>query len=211
MRPLLSRVNILLTFLGLENATFNELIEMDKNYLNRIILRRKILSDHQEIALQADPTIKPAVDELYIYLTGTYLPIRYPTMFRLTSPPSVDSPTHLYNLVTKQPLPLTPPPEPTRALEILGENLDEDFLLLLPTEGGDQYVLRGYVVCFPSGFNTKEKFGLMLRDIHGPVPGYKEKLEKSMDRFFERLEVGKIVKRSNVSARDSKSRVTSVS
>jgi hypothetical protein len=40
---------------------------------------------------------------------------------------------------------------------------------------------------------------MKLRDIHGPVPGYKEKLEKSMDRFFEKLEVGRVVRRSNVS------------
>jgi hypothetical protein len=32
------------------------------------------------------------------------------------------------------------------------------------------------------------------------VPGYKEKLEKSMDRFFEKLEVGKCVRRVNVSS-----------
>jgi hypothetical protein len=59
--------------------------------------------------------------------------------------------------------------------------------------------LQGYVTCFPAGFNTKEKFGLKLRDIHKPVPGYKEKLELSMDRTFDRLEVGKVIKRSNVS------------
>ncbi len=56
------------------------------------------------------------------------------------------------------------------------------------------------MTCFPAGFNTKEKLGMKLRDIHGPVPGYKQKLERSMDRFFEKLEVGKVVQRSNVSS-----------
>lgn len=173
---------------------------MDKNYLSRIILRRKILSEHPDIALHAnDPIIAPALSELYTYLTGSYLPVRYPSMFRLTSLPSANSPTHLYNIVTKQPLPLTPPTNPIRTLELLGANLDEDFLILLPSDDGDGYMLQGYVVCFPAGFNPKEKFGLKLRDIHKPVPGYKEKLEVSMDRFFEKLEVGKIVKRHNVS------------
>ncbi len=59
--------------------------------------------------------------------------------------------------------------------------------------------------CFPSGFDTSRKFGLKLREIHGPVPGYREKLEGSMDRYFERLEVGKFVMRVNVSISFSRS------
>lgn len=43
----------------------------------------------------------------------------------------------------------------------------------------------------------REKASLKLRDIHAPVPGYKEKLELSMDRYFANLPVGKIVKRAN--------------
>jgi hypothetical protein len=183
---------------GLETVTFNDMIEMDKNYLSRMLLRKRIISEHPEMVIQAQSVIIPAVNELYTYLLGTYLPCRYPTMFKLTSPSHMDSPTSLYNTVTKQTLSLLPSPDPLRSLEILGENLDEDFLLMLPSEDNDQYVLRGYVLCFPSGFNTKEKLGLKLREIHTPVPGYKEKLERSMDRFFDRLEPGKIVRRSNV-------------
>jgi hypothetical protein len=38
---------------------------------------------------------------------------------------------------------------------------------------------------------------MKLREIHAPVPGYKEKLERSMDRYFANLPAGKIVKRAN--------------
>lgn len=69
---------------------------------------------------------------------------------------------------------------------------------MLPSEDGDGYRLKAFVACFPAGFDTKEKFGLKVRDIHGPVPGYKNKLERSMDRFFERLEIGRVVRRANV-------------
>ena len=104
----------------------------------------------------------------------------------------------LLNHVTSEFIPLTSPSDPIQALEVLGGNIDDDFLLLLPSDDGDGYMLKGFITCFPSGFNTKEKFGLKLRDIHKPVPGYKDKLEKSMDRFFDRIEVGKIVLRTNV-------------
>jgi len=165
---------------------------MDKNYLSRMQLRKQIMRDRHEIAIQASQAIKPAIDELYTWLMNAYLPTRFPTMFTFGD-------NHLRNLATSESLPLRPPTDPIRTFELLGGNLDDDFLLLLPSKDGDQYELKGFVTCFPAGFNTKEKFGMKLREIHTPVPGYKEKLEKSMDRFFEKLEVGRVVKRSNVS------------
>lgn len=179
-------------YVALTNSTISELVEMDKTYLTRLALRKQIMQDHHSIVLQADPSISPAVNELYTWLFSVYLPTRFPTMFSLGT-------SNLLNHATSESIPLTPPSDPIKALEILGGNIDDDFLFLLPSEDGDGYVLKGFVTCFPSGFNTKEKFGLKLRDIHKPVPGYKEKLEKSMDRFFDKLEVGKVVLRANVS------------
>lgn len=90
-----------------------------------------------------------------------------------------------------------------KALEILGKTIDEDFLILLPTQSPNKfpedqkYHLSAYITCYPSGFNPAQKLGLQLSSIHSPVPGYSEKLEQSMDRFFARIEVGKFVKRVN--------------
>ncbi|KAH8657541.1 hypothetical protein BGZ60DRAFT_545170 [Tricladium varicosporioides] len=175
---------------GLSNSNLSELIEVDHTYLSRLETRKQILKDHHDIAIQASPAIKPATDELYIWLTGTYLPTRFPTMFSRSD-------SGVINRATGLTLPIEPPVDPVHTFKILGENIDNDFLLLLPSEDGDGYVLKGYVTCFPAGFNTKDKFEKKLRDIHEPVPGYKEKLEKSMDRFFDKLEIGKVVMRSN--------------
>ncbi|KAL2072619.1 hypothetical protein VTL71DRAFT_11962 [Oculimacula yallundae] len=175
---------------GLSSSTFSELVEMDRNYLDRLEIRKQIMQEHREIAIQANSEVKPAVDELYTWLVNDYLPVRYPTMFSIT-------PLGLLNKVTSTHISLQPLPDPVKTFETLGENLDEDMLILLPSDDGDGYMLKGYVGCFPAGFNTKEKLGLKLRDIHTPVPGYKQKLELSMDRFFDRLEVGKVVKRAN--------------
>jgi hypothetical protein len=165
---------------------------MDKNYLQRVHLRRSIMEEHTGATLLADPRAKPAVDELYTWLVRTYLPTRFPSMFNLSS-------ESLQNLVTKESISLEPPMEPIAALRTLGSHLDEDFLILLPSLDGDGYVLNASVACFPAGFDTREKFGKKLREIHVPVPGYKEKLERSMDKFFDKLEVGKVVRRANVS------------
>ncbi|KAG5287455.1 DUF3445 superfamily domain-containing protein [Histoplasma capsulatum G186AR] len=68
-----------------------------------------------------------------------------------------------------------------------------------PSDSSDDvmYVLEAYAACFPSGFDTREKLGKPLAEIHELVPGYKQKLEKSMDRFFHKLPAGKYVKRVN--------------
>jgi hypothetical protein len=97
------------------------------------------MKDYHPIVLQAAPSIKPAVDELYTWLISTYLPTRFPKMFTLST-------SMLLNLATAESIPLTPPSDPICALEILGGNIDDDFLLLLPSDDGDGYVLKG--VCF---------------------------------------------------------------
>jgi hypothetical protein len=78
------------------------------------------------------------------------------------------------------------------ALRVLGENVDGEWLVMLPCQeqaqnkvgdgiggGGEkgetQYRLEAFVNCFPSGFNTRAKLGMLLDEIHGPVPGYKDK------------------------------------
>jgi len=115
----------------------------------------------------------------------------------------------LRNTVTGELLPLEAK-DAEVALEIMGRNIDTEFLFLLPSssssstttassESSNQptYYLVSYINTSPAGFSTRSKLGLSLSAIHGPVPGYGAKLEKSMDRFFARLPVGKVVKRVN--------------
>lgn len=182
---------------GIQDGAASELIEMDKNYLERIKLRKQIMTQNPETTLAAESCVKPAVDEFYTWLVGTYLPTRFPRMFQLqlTSPKI----GFLHNLANDEMLPLTPETNPLDTLRIMGGLVDDDFLFLLPSEDGDGYTLKGFVTCFPNGFNTAKKLNLKLRDIHTPVPEYKQKLERSMDRFFDKLQVGRFIKRANVS------------
>ncbi|PQE27970.1 HRQ family 2 protein [Rutstroemia sp. NJR-2017a WRK4] len=177
--------------MGLQSSTPSELIEMDKTYLTRLALRKEVIASHRRTVLQALPPSYAAIEELYAYLLTTYLPTRFPTMYSLSSDESA-----LLNKSTSQYLTLSPK-SPFESLQTLGENIDTDFLFLVPSSDGDGYILGGFICCFPSGFDTEALLGKKIRDIHGPVPGYKEKLEKSMYRSFDRLEVGKVVKRVN--------------
>lgn len=198
---------------------------MDKTYKGRIETRRGLLnSQYRENVLSVnndnDPRVRDAVSELYTYIMGTYLPGRYPRMFKLhTAKYESGTSSVLENTVTGEILPtvVSPNKSTAGALETLGTIVDEDILVLLPEEqdtktsqdDGDstttttnttnttKYILEAFIACFPSGFDPATKLGKRLNRIHDPVPGYPEKLEKSMDRFFSKLEVGKYVKRSN--------------
>ncbi|KAF2644836.1 hypothetical protein P280DRAFT_487347 [Massarina eburnea CBS 473.64] len=180
--------------MAIENITANDLIVMDKTYSSRIALRRQLIRDHLSEVLAWNPISTPAVVELYTYLTATYLPHRFPTLYTLHE-------KGLLNHITGELLPICPS-STEQALRILGENIDDEFLFLLPAqsespEENGKYRLEAFITCFPSGFSTRQKLGLKLADIHTPVPGYAARLEKSMDRFFATLPVGKMVKRQN--------------
>lgn len=82
---------------------------------------------------------------------------------------------------------------------IIGRQVEEDFLFLLPSAPEEQLVAEAYIACFPAGFAWTAERGQTLAEIHQPVPNYKENLQLSMGRFLRRLEPGKFVKRLNVS------------
>ncbi|KAH6616506.1 hypothetical protein C7974DRAFT_379402 [Boeremia exigua] len=174
-----------------ENITLSNLLAMDNTYASRLALRRSLVATHRPEIIAANPRAAPAITELYAWLTQTYLPTRHPSLYTLT-------PSGLRNHTTSTTLPLAPTPD--AALEHLATNIDTDFLLLLPSSApadAGKYRLEAFATCFPSGFRTASKLGLLLADIHGPVPHYRAKLELSMDRFFAALPVGKIVRRWN--------------
>lgn len=176
----------------------------DSNYENRIKYRKQIISDHPDtaICIANEERIRPAVIELYKYLLATYLPKRFPELFKLHFASfNTGSQFMFENVMTNEVYPTVPTSVTTTysLLRTLGKVIDEDFLFLLPQEDSEdpKYVLEALVCVCPSGWDPKEKIGKPLASIHSPVPGYKDKLEGSMDRYFKALEVGKYVKRSN--------------
>jgi hypothetical protein len=88
-----------------------ELIEMDKNYLDRINLRKRIMAEAAETALAANPAVKPAVDEFYHWLLWKYLPTRFPRSFQLRIVSQPGAPC-LFNLANGDQSPLMPPSSP---------------------------------------------------------------------------------------------------
>ncbi|KAF7547461.1 hypothetical protein G7046_g9000 [Stylonectria norvegica] len=177
--------------MGLRRTTINTITRMDQQYVERIEERKKILAQYPGALGCVDSGVA-MVHELYTFLLAHYLPKRYPTMFKLDKQSST-----LQNLVLDEKIPLEPPEDIIAALKIIALSVDEDFLMLLPSPDGDGYSLQAFVWMYPVGFDPAEKLGIKLRDAHGPVPGYKQHLELSMDRYFDRLTPGRVMDRVN--------------
>ena len=187
------------------------MIHIDRNFHERIQLRKEIISDFPASAVHASKACKPAIDEIYTFLVTHYLPIRFPNIFRIVStnictkllPSNQLEGSGLLNTITGVTYSLQPSPSCAKTtLKSLATLVDEDFMFLLPSPDGDGYSLQGYLMCFSSGFSSAEggnMLGTKLRDLHGEVPGYKEKLESKMDRWISKLKAGRYWKRANVS------------
>ncbi|KKF96758.1 Geranylgeranyl transferase type-1 subunit beta [Ceratocystis platani] len=186
--------------MAIERDSPSNLICMDREYAERIAIRKAIIEEFPEKSHGYMPEGVDSIHEIYSYLTETYLPTRYPTIFFV-----VDG--RFKNAATGQSYPifshinLTHEKgailfDPRAILRALGEIVQEDLFLLKQDPENGPHRLVAFVCCCPSGFDPSEKLGLSLRDIHAPVPSY-DKIGASMERFFSRLETGKNVKRTN--------------
>lgn len=204
--------------MALQRCDPSTLVVMDSTYLERINLRRQLMKTHREVTLGANAIATSAVAQLYDWLMPVYLPTRFPDMFQLRR-------SQLYAKVTDETFPafydivaqnvsretaaasahdpaIAAATTAEEALRTLSSIIDMEFAILLPRrpQSNDErigYVLEADALVSPNGFNTRFKLSLPLAAIHGPVRGYAKKLEKSMDRYFERLKVGKWVQLSN--------------
>lgn len=177
--------------MAVQNSAPADLIVMDHNYEDRVLERRQLMAQNQSVVVGAIPQGRESVEELYSFLLSVYLPQRFPTMFSLSD----DGKTFI-NAITGASFPTLAPDDSVQALKNLGETVEDDMFLLHETEQSHRSV--AYVCCYCSGFDPSQKLDKLLPEIHKPVPSY-EKIGPSMERYFRKLEVGKNVKRVNVS------------
>ncbi|KAI0130407.1 hypothetical protein BJ170DRAFT_314229 [Xylariales sp. AK1849] len=179
--------------MGVKKTDINWITRMDQQYAERIEERRKILEQYPGALGCIDRA--PAADtvnELYIFIFTHYLPKRYPSIFRINTKTATCN-----NMILNEKYPLTPPADPMVTLRHLALAVDEDFLMLLPSPDGDGYSLQAFTWLYPVGFDPQDKLGKTLAELHGPVPSYREHLQKSMDRYFGRVAPGTVVNRVN--------------
>jgi hypothetical protein len=85
-------------------------------------------------------------------------------------------------------------------LERAARLVQEDLCLMEPGPSG--WCLTAGAVCFPTRWSLRPMLGRPMTSIHERVPGYREALDRSANRFFDGMKAGSVFRRSNWSLMD---------
>lgn len=201
--------------MGIRSLDFSEWLLIEDTYLDRIAEKQKIVTnnhpaypsdkDLKASTVFSSPEGEPALRELYDMVIN-YMCQKYPMYFVSNTDGSI------LNKITGESVPSTATDveDPETLLLTLSRTIEEDFIILLKDETkkdeeyGLEYYFKAGVFAFAAGFDPKDKFNQPLTSIHGPIPGYEQKLKTSMNRFFDRIQPGNFVTRSNFSIQTHK-------
>jgi dimethylamine monooxygenase subunit A len=177
--------------MGLQPLPLEAWIEIDDAFAAQLSTKRTLADTRHGEVFQALPEAKPASEET-LRLLLQHLRQHHPDHFEFAG-------GELRNLLTGERWDI----EHSRLhpLDQAGRLVQEDFCILQPD--GENYRLTAGAVCFPSNWRLADKIGHTLADVHGPVPGYADRLEKPVDRFFKNLSADAIVWRANWAIHDS--------
>jgi hypothetical protein len=70
----------------------------------------------------------------------------------------------------------------TDPLQVILNNIPEDFCIMLREPTSGYYFFRAGVICSSLGWDLGTKMGMQLHEIHAPIPDY-HKMQLSMDRY----------------------------
>ncbi|PLN78030.1 hypothetical protein BDW42DRAFT_202315 [Aspergillus taichungensis] len=161
-------------------------IELENTYKSRIAQRNALYAKYGTAVVGYLPGSELACKEL-MEMVLQFVCARYPKYFSL-----VDNMVfHNRILGTEQDVRSRHP------LEILIQNIPEDFAIMMRDEKTGFYFLRAGVICSALGWNIGTKIGLQLHEIHAPIPDYREKMQFSMDRFFTKMPTEKPIQRGS--------------
>lgn len=151
-------------------------VELERNYLPTMAARKSLLALHPTRITFHQPAADLAAREL-MEMVLTFLAIRYPQHFRLSSSCTIFHNNLLgttTNLLTTHPM------------TVLFDNVPEDYCVMLRNPSDGFYYLRAAVTCSSVGWNIGQHRDKPLRDIHTHVPDY-SKMAMSMDRWFSKV------------------------
>ncbi len=175
--------------MGLQPLPAAQWIEIGEDYAAQLAAKRDLFAARHGDVVQVLPEAKAAAEEA-LQLLLDHLRAHHADRFAFAG-------DKLRNAVTGEQWDLAQ--SSLHPLEQAGRICQEDFCILQPDDktGGEIYRLTAGAVCFPSNWRLADKIGKKLVDVHGPVPGYAEKLSGPVDRVFKNLATDTIMVRAN--------------
>ncbi|KAI9728883.1 MAG: hypothetical protein M1834_007141 [Cirrosporium novae-zelandiae] len=176
--------------MGLRSLPWDQWIELDNHFLKYHAQKTERLASRGDKCYGTAPEAFDGAIELLEELTS-YLPQRYPTLFRETA-------VGMNNLVTGEQFNILERPLIEDPMAMAARMVQDDLAIMFEKPDGQYYLLAG-AICLAGFWRLRDKFGMPLSEIHtsGEVPGYKEKLEKGMMNFFRRVRPDGPVVRNN--------------
>lgn len=170
-------------------------LELESTYIDRLAQRKALYAQHTKKVIDIRPGSSSSDDALateracveILHMAISFLCARYPNHFIYSSRTG-----KLHNKILQRIFDVPFVGDSwgeggVRALEVLLDNVPEDFLITLPNAQTGIYHMRAGVSCSAVGWTMQDKIGKPLSEIHGPVPDYKEKMEFSMDRCAQSM------------------------
>ncbi len=146
-------------------------LQVDEHRTHELALRNRLIDEQPSIVCRSVPGTERAAEEVR-GLVDTFL--------------------------SANKLPATQRVEGEDPLVAAGREVQEDLVIMAQhTDGG--WYLDAAVLCFPSLWSLQQKIGRHIADVHGVVPHYDTDLSDRVDRFFDRLAIGRVVWRRNLS------------
>ncbi|MGH7154665.1 MAG: heme-dependent oxidative N-demethylase family protein [Acetobacteraceae bacterium] len=176
--------------MGLTACPWSDWLEIDERYTDEMALRRDLLVERRTEVTASVPGSESAARETLDTLAA-HLPAQYPGWFLR------DGDT-LHNRLTGETWNIAVPA--CDPLELAARLVQEDLCIIQPQ--GDGPLLTAGVVCFPTRWRLLDKIGRKLVAVHDPVPFYREKLARPVDRFMAMVKPGHIAARLNWSILD---------
>ncbi|KAL8967408.1 MAG: hypothetical protein Q9197_005447, partial [Variospora fuerteventurae] len=165
-------------------------LELERDFAKSIKDRKELFATRGKMMLDYLPGSELACKEL-MEMALQFLCARYPQYFSLSY--SNDKGYVFHNGILKNETVIGD----MHPLHVLLENVPEDFAVMVRNPEDGYYYLRGGVLCSSLGWSLGSKLGMQLKEIHGPIPDYKEKMEFSMDRYFSKFPTARPIQRGS--------------
>lgn len=164
-------------------------IEITSSYLNEIQLKRELIRQYPDRCYQSLPHTMKGQWEI-VELVIEHLQNVYPNWFQIekenenwTFHNKLLDEKHIFRFGDGTSIPCEP-------LDFIGRHVQED-LIYMKQRDGDLYLEAGQL-CFPANWSLAFDLGMSFKEIHKPIPGFKEDdLDARILQFLLNLEAGK--------------------
>ncbi|KAH3674633.1 hypothetical protein WICMUC_003179 [Wickerhamomyces mucosus] len=187
--------------MGIQNIPLDEWLMVENTYLDYTNIKNGYVKDPNIVdhVIYLNDDCIDAAKEFYEASTQFMLK-RYPQYFQIET--KEDNIQYIHNLIRDDYIELNPEDvKPVKRLMTnLTQLLEEDVVILFPDPENydtDEYILKGACFTFAAGFDPTTVFNTPLSNLHRPVPDYRTKLKSQMNKFFEKVKPGVLVRRHN--------------